>query len=67
MAAALRGFLQRRRSILVTVLHLILLNQQMNGDVSAFALCYHQACHSLDQIGLNLERAIKQNGMPPPP
>ncbi len=67
MAAALRGFSLRRRNILVTVLHLILLNQQMNGDASAFALCYHQDCHSLDQIGLNLERAIKQNGMPPPP
>lgn len=53
MAAALRGFSLRRRNILVTVLHLILLNQQMNGDASAFALCYHQDCHSLDQIGPN--------------
>ncbi len=67
MAAALRGFSQRCRNILVTVLHMVLLNQQMNGDVSAFALCYHQDCHSFDQIGPNLERAIKQNGMPPPP
>lgn len=42
MAAALCGFSQRRLNILVMAFHLVLLNQQMNGEASAFALCYHQ-------------------------